>query len=187
YRIGDRSLVDTVVSGEYRDADFQRALDRSQLKRLADAKGTKVWSGELQVDNQLNADITTAFPVDQAVGNLQPGVYVMSAEPTKAKSDNDYTDLATQWFIVSDLGLTAYSGSDGIHAFVNSLATTGASDGVELRLIARNNEVLAVRKTDAAGHAVFEAGPTPGEGGVAPALPIAADPEGRHAFLNPQV
>src|SRR5262249_17797031 len=144
YRIGDRSLVDTVISGDYRDADFQRALDRSQLQRLADATGTKVWSGALEVDNQLNADITTAFPVDQAVGNLQPGVYVMSAEPAKAKADSDYTDLATQWFIVSDLGLTAYSGTDGIHAFVNSLATTGASDGVELRLLARNNEVLAV-------------------------------------------
>ena len=184
YRIGDRSLVDTVVSGEYRDADFQRALDRSQLKRLADAKGTKVWSGELQVDNQLNADITTAFPVDQAVGNLQPGVYVMSAEPAGAKTDSDYSDVATQWFIVSDLGLTAFSGADGIHAFVNSLATTGASDGVELRLVARNNEVLAVRKTDAAGHAVFEAGLARGEGGVAPALLIAADPKGDYAFLN---
>jgi len=29
-----------------------------------------------------------------------------------------------QWFIVSDLGLTAFSGNDGIHVFVNSLAST---------------------------------------------------------------
>src|SRR5262249_39556003 len=54
----------------------------------------------------------------------------------------------------------------------------------ELRLVARNNEVLAVRKTDAAGHAVFEPGLTRGEGGVAPALLIAADPKGDYAFLN---
>ena len=184
YRIGDRNLVDTVVSGEYRDADFQRALDRYQLKQLADSKGTKVWSGELKVESQLNADITTAFPVDQAVGAMAPGVYVMTAEPKVNKSDDDSTDLATQWFIVSDLGLTAYSGGDGIHAFVNSLASAGASDGVELRLIARNNEVLAVRKTDAAGHALFEAGLARGEGGTAPALLIATDPKGDYAFLN---
>ncbi len=37
---------------------------------------------------QLNADITTAFPVDQAVGDLQPGVYVMTAEPATAPSDD---------------------------------------------------------------------------------------------------
>jgi len=184
YRIGDRSLVDTVIAGEYREADFQRALDRSQFKRLADAKGTKVWSGELKVESALNADVTTAFPVDEADGNLQPGVYVMSAEPAGAKADNDYTDLATQWFIVSDLGLAAYSGNDGIHAFVHSLASTGAAEGIELRLIARNNEVLATRKTDAAGHARFEPGLTRGEGGVAPALLIAADPKGDYAFLN---
>ena len=40
-------------------------------------------------------------------------------------------------------GLTAYSGTDGIHAFVNSLATTAPLADVEVRLIARNNDVLA--------------------------------------------
>jgi uncharacterized protein YfaS (alpha-2-macroglobulin family) len=185
YRIGDRNLVDTVTAGEYRGGDFQHTLDRYQLKQLADSKGTKVWTGELKVESQLNADITTAFPVDQAVGALSPGVYVMTAEPAANKADDNYTDLATQWFIVSDLGLTAYTGTDGIHAFVNSLASAGASEGIELRLIARNNEVLAVRKTDAAGHAVFEPGLARGEGGSAPALLVAADPKGSdYAFLN---
>ena len=184
YRVGDRNLVDTVVSGEYGDARFQRALDRSQLRRLADSKGAKVWSGELKVENPLNAEITTAFPVDEAAGNLAPGVYVMSAEPAPAKPDDDFQDMATQWFIVSDLGLTAYSGHDGIHALVHSLASTDARDGVELRLIARNNEVLAVRRTDPAGQALFEPGLARGEGGSAPALLVAADPKGDYAFLD---
>ena len=84
-----------------------------------------MWKGELAVDAApLNADVTTAFPVDQAVGELKPGVYVMVAQPQELKKlDNDYDSLATQWFIVSDLGLTAFSGNDGIHVFVNSLAT----------------------------------------------------------------
>src|SRR5712691_863908 len=70
FRIGDRNLINTVIGGEYRESDFQRALDRYQLKRLADSKGTKVWGGELKVESRLNADITTAFPVDEAVGNI---------------------------------------------------------------------------------------------------------------------
>ena len=51
----------------------------------------------------------------------------MVAQPKELKNlDNNYDSLATQWFIVSDLGLTAFSGNDGIHVFVNSLATDAA-------------------------------------------------------------
>ena len=64
----------------------------------------------------------------------------------------------TQWFIVSDLGLTAYSGTDGIHAYVNSLASTDPLKDVEIRLLARNNEVLATKKTDADGARRLRAG-----------------------------
>ena len=72
----------------------------------------------------------------------------MIAKPSQ-KSREDYNTEATQWFIVSDLGLTAFSGDDGVHAFVRSLADTNRSAGVNVRLIARNNEVLGTAKTDA--------------------------------------
>ncbi len=41
---------------------------------------------------------------------------------------------------------------------VRSLATAAPKDGVEVRLIAKNNEVLAVEKTDAAGLIRFAPG-----------------------------
>ena len=178
YRVGDRNLLGTVIGG-----DFQRSLDGSQLQRLGEGRGLKVWEGELAVEPTLNADITTAFPIDQTVGTLQPGVYVMAAEPAKTK-DAEHEDRATQWFIVSDLGLAAFSGSDGINVFVHSLATTEAKAGTDVRLIARNNEILATRSTDAAGFVRFDAPLTRGEGGLAPALLVASDPGGDYAFLN---
>ncbi|HEY3791364.1 MAG TPA: alpha-2-macroglobulin family protein, partial [Bradyrhizobium sp.] len=115
FRIGDRNLINTVV-----DSDFQRALNKYELSSLGNERGVKVWSGELATATTLNQDVTTAFPVDQALGDLQPGVYVMTAAAKGPGSDDD-SQLATQWFIVSDLGLTAFSGNDGIHVFVNSL------------------------------------------------------------------
>ena len=134
YRIGDRNLIDTVLG-----RDFQRNLDRYDVERLTESRGIKVWNGELAVEQTLNAEVTTAFPVDQAVGDLAPGVYVMTAAAKGTPSD-DYDALATQWFIVSDLGLTAFSGNDGINVFVNSLATTepkgagrGAADVAQQR------------------------------------------------------
>ena len=94
----------------------------------------------------------------------------MVAQPQEMKNVDNFDAQATQWFIVSDLGLTAFSGNDGIHVFVNSLASTEAKNGAEVRLISRSNEVLATRRTDAGGHAQFEAGLASGEGGSAPAL-----------------
>ena len=178
FRIGDRNLINTVI-----DSDFQHALSAYELSSLGDERGVKVWSGEVATATTLNEDVTTAFPVDQALGELQPGVYVMTAAPKSPGSDDDY-QLATQWFIVSDLGITAFSGNDGIHVFVNSLATTDAIGKAEVRLVARNNEILATRKTDDSGHVLFEAGLARGEGGLSPAMLTVSGEKTDYAFLS---
>jgi hypothetical protein len=178
FRIGDRNLINTVIG-----ADFQQSLSRYQLSDLGGERGVKVWSGELATATTLNQDVTTAFPVDQALGDLQPGVYVMTAAPKSPGSDDD-GQLATQWFIVSDMGLAAFSGNDGIHVFVNSLASTDAVANAEVRLIARNNEILATRRTDGSGHVLFEAGLARGEGGLSPALLTVTNEKADYAFLS---
>ncbi len=178
YRIGDRSLL-SPITGD----DFEHNLDRYEFDRIAQGTGTKVWTGELATESPLNAETMTAFPVDQTLGDLKPGVYVMSAEP-KGVSADDFSALATQWFIVSDLGLSAFSGGDGIHVFIHSLANAAPKPQVEVRLVARSNEILATRQTDANGHVNFEAGLARGEGGLAPALLIATDAGRDYAFLS---
>src|SRR5664280_2450903 len=177
YRVGDRNLIDTVLG-----YDFQRNLSPYEAERLANERGAKVWGGELTVEPKLNIEVATAFPIDQALGDLKPGVYVMTAVPKDLVS-NDYDQRASQWFIVSDLGLSAYSGHDGIDVFIHSLASAEPSGSVEVRLIARNNEVLAVKPTDKDGFVHFEAGLTRGEGGLAPAAIVGAD-KADYAFLS---
>jgi alpha-2-macroglobulin len=175
YHIGDRNLIDTVQG-----SDFKRSLYRYDVQRLAQERGAPVWRGAVQVNDSLNADVTTTFPLDQTLGTLAPGVYVMVAEPSGQKSEQV---LATQWFIVSDLGIAALSGHDGIMVFIHSLATTDAKPGAVVRLIARNNEVLATRNADSSGVARFEPGLARGEGGLSPAMVIVED-QGDYAFLN---
>jgi uncharacterized protein YfaS (alpha-2-macroglobulin family) len=186
YRISDRNLIDEIAGVGYGRGDFQTGLFRYDLDQLKRTRGVQVWKGELTVANSpLNQEVTTAFPVEQAVGTLKPGVYVMVAQPRELKNlANDSDSLATQWFIVSDLGLTAFSGNDGIHVFVNSLATTQPKGGIVLRLISRGNEVLATSRTDAHGQALFAPALADGEGGAAPALISATDPSGDYAFLS---
>jgi alpha-2-macroglobulin len=176
YRIGDRNLLGAVVDG-----DFQSNLDT--YERLAQEQGSEVWKGSLKVESTLNTDVVTAFPVTEAIGSMAPGVYIMHASAAGA-ADDDSRSGATQWFIVSDLGLTAFSGNDGVHAFVHSLETAEGKGQVEIRLIARNNEILSTKRTNDAGYVQFEAALTRGEGGQSPAMIVASDAKGDYAFLS---
>jgi uncharacterized protein YfaS (alpha-2-macroglobulin family) len=178
YRVGDRNLIDTVLG-----YDFQRNLSPYEGEQLGSERGAKVWSGELAVEQKLNIEVVTAFPVDEAMPDLKPGVYAMTATPKDAIAANDYEQAATQWFIVSDFGLTAYSGQDGVDVFVHSLASAQPLNSVEVRLMARNNEVLATRTTDVNGRVHFEAGLSRGEGGQSPAAVVVSG-KSDYAFLS---
>lgn len=178
YRIGDRNLVGALQSG-----DFQRQLSGYELETIKSRTGERIFTGAMDVSQKLNEEVTTALPVTDAVGPLKPGVYVMIAKPTQ-KTREEYNAEATQWFIVSDLGLTAFSGDDGVHAFVRSLADATPSADVNVKLIARNNEVLGTAKSDARGYAKFAAGLARGEGGLQPAMLVAESGNGQYAFLD---
>jgi uncharacterized protein YfaS (alpha-2-macroglobulin family) len=172
FRIGDRNLLAAVS----RD-DFLKPIDSSRAQEIEDSEGVKVWSGSMDVASELNKDVLTDFPVLQAVGTLQPGVYLITARPWKEKAPgSDATDsaqLATQWMVVSDLGLTVISGDTAAHALVQSLGSAAPLAGVELKLVARNNEVLARKATGPDGRIEFDPGLFRGKGGLAPGLLIA--------------
>ena len=89
-------------------------------------------------------------------------------------------------FIVSDLGLTSFSGTDGIHGFVRSLASAEPIEGANVRLVARNNEVLATVKSDKNGYVRFDAGQSRGVGGMQPQILVAEKGPGEYAFLDLQ-
>ena len=133
----------------------------------------------MDVASALNQDVVTDFPVLEAVGKLEPGVYLITARPWKGSAnpaDSDQGEsvqLAAQWMVVSDLGLTAISGDDGVHALVQSLGSAAPLAGVELKLVARNNEVLAIKSTGADGRVDFDPGLARGKGGSAPGLLVA--------------
>jgi uncharacterized protein YfaS (alpha-2-macroglobulin family) len=179
YRIGDRNLAQTLQSG-----DFQKQISAYEIEALKERSGARVYAGELAVAARPNEDVTTAFPVAEALPKLQPGVYVLVAHAGSSKEEPGRTAAAIQWFIVSDLGLTTINGEDGLHVFVRSLATATPVVNANLRLLARNNEVLGTARTDSRGYARFDAGLQRGEGGLAPAVIAADAPDGDYAFID---
>jgi uncharacterized protein YfaS (alpha-2-macroglobulin family) len=172
-RIGDRGLLPALRSEE-----FLSQLSGATARTIAREKGVQVWKGTLDTARaEPNQEAVTAFPVLQAVGKVEPGLYVMLARPsgTTALADEEggYETQATQWFVVSDLGLTAFKGRDGIHVFARSLASAATVPDAEIRLVARNNEVLGTKTTDRQGHVAFDPGLARAEGGLAPGLVVA--------------
>lgn len=178
YRIGDRNLIGNVLG-----SDFRAQINGYGANDIAERSGQLVWDGEMDTPSPLNRDITTAFPVDEALGKLEPGLYVMTARPATRETES-WDTVATQWFVVSDLGLATASGKDGLHVSVRSIATAETLKDVEVRLIARNNEILATQKTGADGTVSFDPGLQNGDGGLAPALVVAQSPENDYSFVD---
>jgi alpha-2-macroglobulin len=181
YRIPDRGLASLV-----RDGQFLSQLSTYSAQDIASSNGEKVWEGTISIKPILNENQTTAIPIADAVPTMKPGAYVITAAPATggASSEEDYGNVATQWFVVSDLGLTALSGNDGVNAEVRSLSTAKAIEGAKLQLIAVDNEVLGEAVTNADGIAHFEAGLARGTGGAAPQLVVAKTDGGDFAFID---
>ncbi|MEM8740776.1 MAG: MG2 domain-containing protein, partial [Pseudomonadota bacterium] len=181
HRVGSRNLMPILQSGT-----LGAALNTYDVGRIAERLGAAVWTGTAEVAQPVgqgvNEDVTTALPIGDALAAFEPGVYVMTA---RIPGDTElWRDAATQWFVVTDLGLATVKGSDGLHVMVRGLGNAAARDGVTLTLIAQNNEVLGSATTDARGYARFAPGLTRGEGGMQPALLTAEDAAGDFVFLS---
>ncbi|MEO6396522.1 MAG: alpha-2-macroglobulin family protein [Devosia sp.] len=179
YRIGDRSIATAVRNGI-----FGRGLDGYSAEDVADRYGEKIWEGVADLSKASpNEMVTTAIPVSDVLGEIQPGAYVVTAKVTD--SDQEYwREMATQWFIVTDLGITTVSGDDGVHVFVRSLQSARPVASAHVRLIAVNNEILGEGNTDGDGRFTFAPGLARGEAGRAPQLIVAETDGGDYAFLD---
>ena len=179
YRIGDRSIATAV-----RDGVFQGSLTQYSAEDIAYRYGEEVFAGEVELARgEPNAMTTTAIPVADVLAEAGAGAYVVTAR-VKDQESEYWDEVATQWFIVTDLGLTTIAGDDGVHAFVRSLESAQPVADATVRLVAVNNEILGEATTDAEGRAVFAPGLARGEGGKAPQLLVAETADGDYAFLD---
>ena len=178
HRIGERSLAGLL--GGY---EFLRQLDTYAIASLAETSGELVWEGSIELENELNRDVVTSFPVSEALPQRKPGVYVLTATPQGDRSE-PWAARATQWFVVSDIGLSTYAGEDGLTVYARSLASAKPRADVELQLLARNNEILGTVTTDEQGRATLTPGLLRGASGMAPAVLTAAGADGDFVFLD---
>jgi uncharacterized protein YfaS (alpha-2-macroglobulin family) len=175
-RVSDRNLLRAI-----QDRYFGRPLSPFAEGRFSQEIAEEVWRGQAVVERVLNRTMLTRLPMDEAIAGLPAGIYALSAA---VPDGNDFDLRATQWFVLSDIGLTSMMGTDGLHVFARSLAGAEALAGLDVTLLSEANRELARVTTDADGYAHFPAGLTRGNGGAAPALVVVEDGGSDVAFLS---
>src|SRR6266851_687654 len=177
-RINERNLVPSINAEK-----LTMSFDPGDVDELISQSGSLVWQGEMTVSGEHNRPVVTAIPLTQILRDKGPGVYLAVVERADLKPD-DERQPATNWVLVSNLGLTAYRGAGGMDVAVRSLADAKPMAGVALRLYARNNGELASATTDAGGIAHIAGGLLHGSGGDEPFAVMAYGPEGDFNFLE---
>ncbi|MEP1208241.1 MAG: alpha-2-macroglobulin family protein [Rhizobiaceae bacterium] len=163
-RVGERSLSRLVAGSQ-----FLSQLRDYTSNTIASDIGQSIWKGKIDLQRSLNREVVTSFPIDEALPDRQPGIYILTAK-AEGEKRSSWDPVATQWFLISDIGLVTYAGNDGLTVFASSLDSGASLAGVSVDLLARNNEVLGTAVTDTEGKARFEPGLMRGSAGLAPTL-----------------
>lgn len=171
--ISDRNILRTI-----QDGFFGQILRPWQENRFAGQIAEEIWTGTGEVAMTLNTDVTTQLPLGEALADAPAGLYALQARVAGGTAA-----AATQWFILTDLGISTMQGTDGLHVMVRSLGDATAKEGARVDLISEGNRVLATALVNDQGHAQFPPGMTRGRGAGAPAMVVVRDGDD-FAFLS---
>ncbi|WP_319782804.1 alpha-2-macroglobulin family protein [Oceanisphaera sp. IT1-181] len=168
FRVTDRNILRAIQS-EY----FGEPMSYWREDSFSSEVGAEIWQGHADLAMEVNRDMTTRLPMNEALAGQGAGIFALRASmPGK---DSYEVAPAWQWFVVSDLGISTLSGADGLHVVVRSLGTADAKPKVTVELLSRSNEILGRLQTDDQGYALFPAALTRGVGALAPAMIVAKE------------
>ena len=177
-RVNERNLVPTLDSDR-----LTLSFSADDVDQIVNDTGSLVWQGEMAITGPRNRPVATAIPLKDMLRDNGPGIYLAVARRADLK-EGEVGQPATNWVLVSDLGLAAYKGADGLAVDVRSLHDATPLAGVTVRLYARNNGELASATSDADGIAHLPGGLLRGRGGDEPFAITAYGPGGDFNFLE---
>jgi uncharacterized protein YfaS (alpha-2-macroglobulin family) len=194
---GCRTFPHPLGSSEYGRRNGASSPD---LTSIIMASGQKVYPSPgrrgyvpVKRDADPDKDVRTSLALGSVIAERKPGLYLLLArspleqdnENEKTRGDEaDWSNPAAQWLVITDIGLSSLQGPDGLTVLARSLASAAALPDVELRLVARNNEILATKRTGPDGMARFEAGLINGSRGDVPVAVVANKAGVDYSLLN---
>ncbi|SJZ37119.1 hypothetical protein SAMN02745126_00691 [Enhydrobacter aerosaccus] len=174
YRVNERGL-DRFIS-DYNESEFPGGKPQTESwslrSWLSGYNGSLQWRGTMEVRNVLNQASVTAFPIRETIKDWKPGAYfvvVWNAAKPPGKGDDEDVEMpdggmAGMWVVDTDIGITSFTGRDGLNVFARSLQDATPLAGLDVTLLSRGNEPLGKAITAADGRASFPASLLQGRG-----------------------
>ncbi len=192
WRVPDRNLVRKEISAPDPTPEGDYAGDYGQDS--PDEDGRIVWKGDVTVQGAAGQRITTVFPLGAVLKEMKAGGYVIKARDASGgrdlkgddgrPADNNPPAQARRWIMFTDMGLSAYDGSEALDVVVRSLKTARTLPGVRVALVAKTGEDLASVVSDASGRVRFPRPLLKGEGASAAKMVMAYGALGDLAVLD---
>ena len=180
FRVGDRIIArrDPNVGEATSEGDYSY-----EYQNAATEVREQIWQGTLPIKAEQNTLITTVLPINDLIGELKPGAYIVSA--VRTHEDDEYrVAKAWRWIISTDLALTTYKSTSGLDVSVRSIDSAKPVKNTRVDLVARNNEVLGTEKTDGDGRVHFDEAIINGNGARSPRMLMAYGGQGDYAVLD---
>jgi uncharacterized protein YfaS (alpha-2-macroglobulin family) len=180
-RVNERSFLEA-FGRRHRDS-LDEEISSYDWNDVTNRYGEPLFNGTMEIGGASNATITKQISLSQLVKDLKPGAYGIFVK-NAAKGDSYNTLSASQWVLITDIGLTVFKGTTGLDINARFLSTAKASDQVELKLMSYNNQILDTQKTNGEGFAHFDEALMQGKGGNRPAFIFAYGGAGNFAALK---
>lgn len=181
-RVSDRALArKQIVAGEaVGEDDYYYGYGDDSGEDV----GVVIYKGELEIDSDRNQTATSVFALGAALDQLKPGAYFVQVRDVSPGADKNRAAQAWRWVMFTDIALTTYSSSEGVDVFARSITTARPLAGINLALIAANNDELGAAITNADGRARFDAAAINGDYPLTPRMIMAYGPQDDFAAID---
>ncbi|MEM8861819.1 MAG: hypothetical protein AAGD96_26145, partial [Chloroflexota bacterium] len=104
-QVNDRNLVPQMAQGGF---EGQGELYPGEVEQYRSQVGVEIWDGQVDLPaGKANASQDSQIPLADLIGTPEPGLYLAVARNSTA---GRWDPWASQWFLVSDIGLTSFKG-----------------------------------------------------------------------------
>ena len=115
-----------------------------------DNLGKPIHSETLNIPSKLNEEVRTYITLGQYLNDKHVGIFKVNVRDPKS-----YRARATQWVMLTDLGIITKRAGDELWVWVNSLTNLKPVSQATVKLVSDNNQTLLTGKTNWEGFVKF--------------------------------